>query len=49
MLLAAVAIATVWVRFRAGVWAAWVFGVPVLVAFGLNVVDEIAAMLPNIL
>lgn len=49
VLLAAAAIATVWVRFRAGGWAAWVFGVPVLVTFGLIVVDEIAAMLPNIL
>jgi LPXTG-site transpeptidase (sortase) family protein len=49
VLLAAVAIAMVWVRFRAGGWAAWVFGVPVLVTVGLIVVDEIAAMLPNIL
>lgn len=49
VLLAAVAIATVWVRFRAGAWPAWVFGVPVLVTLGLIVIDEIAAMLPNIL
>jgi LPXTG-site transpeptidase (sortase) family protein len=47
--LAAVAIAAVWVRFRAGGWSAWVFGVPVLVTLGLTVIDEIAALLPNLL
>lgn len=49
VLLAAVAIATVWFRFRAGPWPAWVIGMPVLVTLGLTVIDEIAAMLPNIL
>jgi LPXTG-site transpeptidase (sortase) family protein len=49
VLLVAAAIATVWVRFRAGLWPAWVIGVPVLVTLGLLVTDEIAAMLPNLL
>jgi sortase A len=49
VLLVAAAIATVWVRFRAGLWPAWVIGVPVLITLGLLVTDEIAAMLPNLL
>lgn len=49
VLLAAGAIAVVWVRFRAGPWPAWLLGMPVLVTLGLIVIDEIAAMLPNIL
>lgn len=49
LVLAAVAIATVWFRFRAGPWPAWALGVPVLVPLGLTVVDEIAALLPNLL
>ncbi|MGH3889317.1 MAG: class E sortase [Pseudonocardiaceae bacterium] len=49
VLLAAVAITTVWVRFRVGLWPAWLIGVPILVTPGLIVIDEIAAMLPNIL
>lgn len=49
VLLAAVATATVWFRFRAGPWPAWVLGVPVLVTLALIVIDEIAAMLPNLL
>lgn len=49
VLLAAAAIATVWFRFRAGAWAAWALGVPVLVTLGLTVSDEIAALLPNLL
>ncbi|MGH3821519.1 MAG: class E sortase [Pseudonocardiaceae bacterium] len=49
VLLAAVAITTVWFRFRAGLWPAWALGVPVLVPLGLLVADEIAAMLPNLL
>lgn len=48
-LLVTAAIATVWVRFRTGWWQAWVIGVPVLVTLGLLVLDEIAAMLPNLL
>lgn len=49
VLLVAAAVATVWVRFRAGWWQAWVIGVPVLVALGLTTSDEIAALLPNLL
>jgi sortase A len=49
VLLVAAAITTVWVRFRAGLWPAWVIGVPVLVTLGLLVTDEIATMLPNLL
>ena len=49
VLLAAAAIATVWFRFRAGPWPAWALGVPVLIALDLIVVDEMAAMLPNLL
>lgn len=49
MLMFAGALATVWVRFRAGLWQAWVIGLPVLVALGLTAFDDIAAMLPNLL
>lgn len=49
VLLVAAAVATVWFRFRAGAWPAWLIGVPVLVTLGLIVADEIAAMLPNLL
>ena len=49
MLLVGAAVATVWVRYRTGLWQAWVIGLPVLVALGLNVSDEIAALLPNLL
>lgn len=49
MLLLAAAVAVVWVRFRTGLWQAWVIGVPVLVTLGLTVCDEIAALLPNLL
>jgi LPXTG-site transpeptidase (sortase) family protein len=49
VLLVGVAIATVWFRFLAGPWPAWALGVPVLVTLGLLVVDEMAAMLPNLL
>jgi LPXTG-site transpeptidase (sortase) family protein len=48
-LLAATALATVWFRFRAGLWPAWALGVPVLVALGLTVSDELTALLPNLL
>jgi LPXTG-site transpeptidase (sortase) family protein len=49
ILLVGAAIATVWVRFRTGLWPAWVIGVPVLVTLGLFAADDIAAMLPNVL
>jgi sortase A len=49
VLLAVAAIATVWFRFRAGPWPAWAFGVPVLITLALLVVDEVAALLPNLL
>jgi sortase A len=49
MLLLAAAVATVWVRFRAGWWQAWVIGLPVLVTFGLIWSDDLAALLPNLL
>lgn len=49
VLLVAAAMATVWVRYRTGWWQAWVIGVPVLVALGLTVFDETAALLPNLL
>jgi LPXTG-site transpeptidase (sortase) family protein len=48
-LFAVVAVATVWLRFRAGAWPAWLLGVPVLVSIDLVLVDEMAALLPNIL
>jgi sortase A len=49
VVLVAAATATVWFRFRAGPWPAWALGVPVLVALDLVVVDEMAALLPNLL
>jgi hypothetical protein len=49
VLLVAAAVATVWLRHRAGLWQAWVIGVPVLVALGLTISDEMAALLPNLL
>lgn len=49
VLLVGAAIGTVWVRFRTGLWQAWVIGVPVLITLGLLVSDDIAAMLPNLL
>jgi sortase A len=48
VLFAGVAIATVWLRFRAGVWPAWLIGVPMLISLDVVVVDTIAALLPNI-
>jgi hypothetical protein len=36
-------------RFHAGAWPAWLIGVPVLVSIDVVLVDEIAALLPNIL
>jgi len=49
VLLVAVAVATVWIRFTTGLWQAWVIGVPVLVTIGLAASDEIATLLPNLL
>ncbi len=49
VLLVGAAVATVWVRYRTSLWQAWVIGLPVLVALGLNAYDEIAALLPNLL
>jgi len=49
VLFAAVAVVTVWLRFYVGAWPAWLIGAPVLVSIDLVLVDEIAALLPNIL
>ena len=49
LLLVAAAIGAVWVRFRTGLWQAWVISLPILVTLNLTVFDEIAAMLPNLL
>ncbi|MGH3769321.1 MAG: class E sortase [Pseudonocardiaceae bacterium] len=49
MLFALVAIGTVWLRFRAGALPAWLIGVPVLISIDLVLVDQVAALLPNIL
>jgi LPXTG-site transpeptidase (sortase) family protein len=49
ILLVVAAIGTVWVRYRTGLWQAWVICLPVLVALGLVVSDEIAVLLPNLL
>jgi LPXTG-site transpeptidase (sortase) family protein len=48
-LLLAAALATVWVRHRAGRWQAWVIGLPVLALVGVTVIDTAAALLPNLL
>lgn len=48
-LLLAAAVGTVWVRYRAGRWQAWVIGLPVLVLLGVTVIDTAAALLPNVL
>lgn len=49
ILLVAATLTTVWVRYRTGLWQAWVIGLPVLVALGLVVSDDLAALLPNLL
>jgi sortase A len=49
ILLVTAALATVWVRYHIGFWQAWLIGLPTLVALGLTVTDDIAAMLPNLL
>lgn len=48
-LLVAAALGTVWVRYRLGLWQAWVIGVPVLLALGGAVLDPVAGLLPNLL
>jgi sortase A len=48
-LLLAAALGTVWLRYRAGKWQAWVIGLPVLALLGLTVIDTAAALLPNLL
>lgn len=48
-LLLAAAVAAVWVRHRLGGWQAWVIGLPVLVAVGMQAADQAAALLPNLL
>lgn len=47
--LLAAALALVWVRHRVGHWQSWVIGVPVLIAVGVQVADQAAALLPNLL
>ncbi len=47
--LVAAGVGTVWVRYRTGLWQAWIIGVPVLVTLGLNLLDDFAALLPNLL
>jgi hypothetical protein len=46
--LVAGAVGMVWVRYRTGLWQAWIIGVPVLVTLGLNLLDDVAALLPNL-
>jgi uncharacterized protein (DUF983 family) len=48
-LLIMAAFAMVWIRYRAGLWQAWVIGLPMIVALDLIVSDDIAALLPNLL
>lgn len=47
LLLAALALSLA--RFRWGRWQAWITGVPVLLALGLAVSDQIAQLLPNLI
>ena len=47
--LVAGAVGTVWVRYRTGPWQAWIIGVPVLMTLGLNLLDDAAALLPNLM
>ncbi|MGH3786748.1 MAG: sortase [Pseudonocardiaceae bacterium] len=46
--LVTMAVGTVWVRYRTGLWQAWVIGVPVLATLGLGLFDELATLLPNL-
>lgn len=47
--LALAAAGFVWARLRWGRWQAWLVGVPILVALGLAVADQIVRLLPNLL
>lgn len=49
VLLSAAAAGAVWVRFRVGLWQAWVIGVPVLLTLVMTVAKDVAALLPNVL
>jgi sortase A len=45
----AAALAFVWARSRWGFWQAWVIGVPILAALGLEVASSFIRLLPNLL
>lgn len=47
LLLAALGVA--WFRVRWGRWQAWIVGIPVLLALGIPVADQVARLLPNLL
>ncbi|HEY6422212.1 MAG TPA: class E sortase [Pseudonocardiaceae bacterium] len=49
VLLLVAAIGAVWIQYRVGSWQAWVIGLPVLLTIGLLVIDQVAALLPNVL
>ena len=48
-LLIGTGIGMVWIRQRVGRERTWVIGVPLLLLFGLLVLDDVAALLPNML
>jgi sortase A len=43
------ALAVTWLRARWDRWQAWIVGVPVLIALGIPVADQVARLLPNLL
>ncbi|GLZ41001.1 class E sortase [Actinokineospora sp. NBRC 105648] len=49
LILAAAAVAVVYVRQRVGRWHAWVIGIPVLGVLGVTLADQAAALLPNLM
>ncbi|CCH28438.1 class E sortase [Actinosynnema sp. NPDC047251] len=49
LVLAAGAIAVVFLHVRVGRWQAWVVGVPLLGALGITLADQAAALLPNLI
>ncbi|RLK54092.1 sortase [Actinokineospora cianjurensis] len=49
LILAAAAVAAVYIRQRVGRWQAWVIGVPVVGAVSLTLADQAAALLPNLM
>ncbi|SES37368.1 sortase [Actinokineospora terrae] len=49
LILAAAAVAAVYVRHRVGRWQTWVIGVPVIGAVSLTLADQAAALLPNLM